>query len=130
MKEIFVDVILANLPEITYLIFALLSAIVTKKILPLITTAKNAKRLGEVISYAQVLVDSAYRLDKAGKLLEATKKEYVMEQLDAYIVEKGYKFTPEQLDNIRRAAVVALEQTEQIVADVIEKVEETAAENK
>ena len=130
MKEIFVDVILANLPEIPYIIFALLSAIVTKKILPLITTAKNAKRLGEVISYAQVLVDSAYRLDKAGKLVEITKKEYVMEQLNIYIIDKGYQFTPEQLDNIRRAAVVALEQTEQIVTDVIEKAEETAAENK
>lgn len=130
MSEIFIDVILANLPQIVSIIIALLGAIVTRKIVPLITTTKNAKRLSEVIAFAQVLVDSAYRLDKSGKLLEATKKEYVMEQLDAYIVEKGYKFTPEQLDNIRRAAVVALEQTEQIVSDVIEKVEETATENK
>ena len=122
------DIIIEFLPDIVRLFIAIVVAIVTKKVFPLITTTKNAKMLNEVIQFAQVLVESAQRLDNTGKLLEMTKKDYVMEKLDEYIEEKGYDFTEEQIDNIRRSAVYALEQAEQIIIDAIEGIEDAAAE--
>lgn len=127
MKEI-LDVIIDFLPDIVRLFIAIVVAIVTKKVFPYITISKNAKMLNEAIQFAQVLVESAQRLDKSGKLAEVTKKEYVMEKLNEYIEEKGYDFSEEQLDNIRRSAVYALEQAEQIVTDAIGQIEEAAKE--
>ena len=126
MREVFIDAIIANLPEIISIFFAVLGAIITKKIIPVLTTANNAQKLNEVIQIAEILVESAYRLDKSGRLENITKKEYVMSELDKYIEEKKYRFTQSQLDNIRRAAVVALEQTEVIVSDTISKIEEAS----
>ena len=126
MREVFIDAIIANLPEIISIFFAVLGAIITKKIIPVLTTANNAQKLNEVIQIAEILVESAYRLDKSGRLENITKKEYVMSELDKYIEEKKYRFTESQLDNIRRAAVVALEQTEVIVSDTISKIEEAS----
>ena len=126
MREVFIDAIIANLPEIISIFFAVLGAIITKKIIPVLTTANNAQKLNEVIQIAEILVESAYRLDKSGRLENITKKEYVMSELDKYIEEKKYRFTESQLDNIRRAAVVALEQTEVIISDTISKIEEAS----
>lgn len=120
------NIILEYLPDLLKVFFAIITAIITKKVVPVLTTAKNAKRLKEIIDLAKVLVDSAQRLDKAGKLVEITKKDYVMQQLYDYIEEKGYDFTEEQLDNIRRAAVFALEQTEQILTDTMDQIEDAA----
>lgn len=120
------DIVLEYLPDLLKVFFAIITAIITKKVAPVLTTAKNAKRLQEIIDFSKVLVDSAQRLDKAGKLAELTKKEYVMQQLYDYIEEKGYEFTEDQLDNIRRAAVFALEQTEQILTDTMDQIEDAA----
>lgn len=120
------NIILEYLPDLLKVFFAIITAIITKKVVPVLTTAKNAKRLQEIIDFSKVLVDSAQRLDKAGKLAELTKKEYVMQQLYDYIEEKGYEFTEDQLDNIRRAAVFALEQTEQILTDTMDQIEDAA----
>lgn len=120
------NIILEYLPDLLKVFFAIITAIITKKVVPVMTTAKNAKRLQEIIDFSKVLVDSAQRLDKAGKLAELTKKEYVMQQLYDYIEEKGYEFTEDQLDNIRRAAVFALEQTEQILIDTMDQIEDAA----
>lgn len=120
------NIFLEYLPDLLKVFFAIITAIITKKVVPVLTTAKNAKRLQEIIEFSKVLVDSAQRLDRAGKLAEITKKEYVMQELNGYITEKGYKFTEEQLDNIRRSAVFALEQTEQILVDTMNQIEEAA----
>ena len=85
MREVFIDAIIANLPEIISIFFAVLGAIITKKIIPVLTTANNAQKLNEVIQIAEILVESAYRLDKSGRLENITKKEYVMSELDKYI---------------------------------------------
>mgnify|MGYP004673818367 FL=1 len=69
------------------------------------------------MDWAEVFVASAQRLDRSGKLNDLTKKEYVMEKLMEKIKELNYDFTEEQLDNIRRSVVYALEQTEEIIAD-------------
>ena len=126
MKEIIIDSVLQYLPYFIGFIFTIITGVVSKKAIPVLTTTKNAKMLTEVIEFAKVLVDSAQRLDKTGKLIEVTKKDYVMQQLNDYIKEKGYKFTEEQLDNIRRAAVLALEQTEIIVNDAMQQIDEAA----
>ena len=126
MKEIMIDSILQYLPYLIGFIFTVITGIMTNKVIPVLTTTKNAKMLAEVIEFAKILVDSAQRLDKTGKLLEITKKDYVMQQLNDYIEEKGYEFTEEQLDNIRRAAVLALEQTEAIVNDAMQQIDEAA----
>lgn len=120
------NIFLEYLPDLLKVFFAIITAIITKKVVPVFTTAKNAKRLQEIIEFSKVLVDSAQRLDRTGKLAEITKKEYVMQELNSYITEKGYKFTDEQLDNIRRSAVFALEQTEQILIDTMGQIEEAA----
>ena len=120
------NIFLEYLPDLVKVFFAIITAIITKKVVPVLTTAKNAKRLQEIIEFSKVLVDSAQRLDRAGKLAEITKKEYVMQELKSYITEKGYKFTEEQLDNIRRSAVFAFEQTEQILIDTMGQIEEAA----
>jgi hypothetical protein len=125
MKEIIIDSILQYLPYLIGLIFTIITGVVSKKVIPVLTTTKNAKMLVEVIEFAKILVDSAQRLDKTGKLIEVTKKDYVMQQLNDYIEEKGYKFTEEQLDNIRRAAVLALEQTEAIINDAMQQIDES-----
>lgn len=126
MKEILIGSVIEYLPYLISFIFTVIAGIVTKKVIPVLTTTKNAKMLAEVIEFAKVLVDSAQRLSKTGKLLETTKKDYVMQQLNDYIEEKGYEFTEEQLDNIRRAAVLALEQTEAIVNDAMQQIDEAA----
>ena len=38
-----------------------------------------------------------------------------MNELNNYIANKGYQFTDEQLQNIRRAAVLTLENTEALI---------------
>ena len=126
MKEIMIDSVLQYLPYFIGFIFTVLGGVITNKVIPTLTTTKNAKMLSEVIEFAKILVDSAQRLDKTGKLVESTKKDYVMQQLNNYIEEKGYVFTEEQLDNIRRAAVLALEQTEALINDTIQKIDEAA----
>ena len=126
MKEIMIDSVLQYLPYLIGFVFTIITGIVGKKAIPVLTTTKNAKMLTEVIEFAKILVDSAQRLDNTGKLIDITKKDYVMQQLNNYIEEKGYKFTEEQLDNIRRAAVLALEQTEAIINDTMKQIDEAA----
>ena len=126
MKEIIIGSVIEYLPYFIGFVFTVLGGIITNKVIPTLTTTKNAKMLSEVIEFAKVLVDSAQRLDKTGKLIDVTKKDYVMQQLNDYIEEKGYKFTEEQLDNIRRSAVLALEQTEAIINDAMTQIDEAA----
>lgn len=126
MKEILIDSVIQYLPYFIGFVFTVITGIVTKKFIPVLTTTKNAKMLSEVVEFAKVLVESAQRLDKTGKLVEVTKKDYVMQQLNDYIDEKGYEFTEEQLDNIRRAAVLALERTEAIINDAMQQIDEAA----
>ena len=126
MKEIIIDSVLQYLPYFIGFIFTIITGVVSKQAIPVLTTTKNAKMLAEVIEFAKILVDSAQRLDKTGKLIEVTKKDYVMQQLNDYIKEKGYEFTEEQLDNIRRSAVLALEQTEAIINDAMTQIDEAA----
>ena len=126
MKEIIIDSVIQYLPYFIGFIFTVITGVISKNVIPVLTTTKNAKMLSEVIEFAKVLVDSAQRLDKTGKLIEVTKKDYVMQQLNDYIEEKGYKFTEEQINNIRRAAVLALEQTEAIINDTIRKIDDAS----
>ena len=115
MKEIITDVFIANLPQIVDALFLILAYIVTRKIIPLIKTKIDENKLNEILHWCQVFVESAQRLDKSGKLEGLSKKEYVMNELNNYITNKGYQFTDEQLQNIRRAAVLTLENTEALI---------------
>lgn len=115
MKEIITDVFIANLPQIVDTLFLILAYIVTRKLIPLIKTKIDENKLNEILRWCQVFVESAQRLDKSGKLEGLSKKEYVMNELNNYITNKGYQFTDEQLQNIRRAAVLTLENTEALI---------------
>ena len=115
MKEIIIDVFIANLPQIVDVLFLILAYIVTRKLIPLIKTKIDENKLNEILHWCQVFVESAQRLDKSGKLEGLSKKEYVMNELNNYIANKGYQFTDEQLQNIRRAAVLTLENTEALI---------------
>ena len=115
MKEIIIDVFIANLPQIVDALFLILAYIVTRKLIPLIKTKIDENKLNDILHWCQVFVESAQRLDKSGKLEGLSKKEYVMNELNNYIANKGYQFTDEQLQNIRRAAVLTLENTEALI---------------
>lgn len=115
MKEIIIDVFIANLPQIVDVLFLILAYIVTRKLIPLIKTKIDENKLNDILHWCQVFVESAQRLDKSGKLEGLSKKEYVMNELNNYIANKGYQFTDEQLQNIRRAAVLTLENTESLI---------------
>ena len=115
MKEIITDVFIANLPQIVDVLFLILAYIVTRKLIPLIKTKIDENKLNDILHWCQVFVESAQRLDKSGKLEGLSKKEYVMNELNNYITNKGYQFTDEQLQNIRRAAVLTLENTEALI---------------
>ena len=115
MKEIIIDVFIANLPQIIDALFLILAYIVTRKLIPLIKTKIDENKLNDILHWCQVFVESAQRLDKSGKLEGLSKKEYVMNELNNYIANKGYQFTDEQLQNIRRAAVLTLENTEALI---------------
>lgn len=131
MKETIIVSVINCIPELVAILVAILSAFVYKKLIPFINAKldeKNiditAKQLDDVKEWIAILVDSAYRLDKSGKLQNITKKEYVTEKIIEYVSKSDYKFTEEQLDDIRRAAVVALEQTEIAISDIANRLEE------
>lgn len=112
MKDIIIDTCIGYLPQFVELVLTVVAIVVTKKLIPLIKTKINHSQMNEIAEWTEVLVESAQRLDKSGKLENMTKKEYVMEKLMAHVEELGYDFTDSQLDDIRRAAVLALENIE------------------
>lgn len=124
MSAALINLLITYLPYIVEVLFAVLSTVIAVKLLPYLRSKLSQsdlnnieKQLGIVMDWAEVFVASAQRLDRSGKLNDLTKKEYVMEKLMEKIKELNYNFTEEQLDNIRRSVVYALEQTEEIIAD-------------
>lgn len=138
MQDAFVNALIEVLPIIVKLVFTVIGVIVTNKIVPYIiekTKANKAlttkEQLEIVKQWTQVFVDSAQRLDKSGKLAELTnltKKEYVMDKLMEKIGELDYKFTEDQLDQIRRSVVYALDQAEALLDQTKQDIEEAANE--
>lgn len=140
MENAMMSALIECLPLILKIIFTVLGVIVTKKVVPfLIEKTNNDKaktiqqQLETVIEWAKIFVDSAQRLDTSGKLAQITnltKKDYVMEKLMAKISELNYNFTEEQLDEIRRSVVYALNQTEALIEQTYEDVTETTENEK
>ena len=131
MRETIIVSIINCIPELVAILVAILSAFIYKKLIPFINAKldeKNieitSKQLEDVKEWIAILVDSAYILDKSGKLQNITKKEYVTEKIIEYVAKSNYNFTDDQLDDIRRAAVVALEQTEAAIGDIINRIED------
>lgn len=134
MENAMINAFIENLPLIMKIIFTILGVIVTNKLVPFIATKTQsnkaqtvAQQLETIMEWASVFVDSAQRLDKSGKLAELTnltKKEYVMDKLMAKIKELDYDFTEDQLDQIRRSVVYALEQTEAMIEQTKQEVKE------
>lgn len=114
MKEILINSLVEYLPELIGLVFTILSLVVTKKIVPLLKIKISKSQMEEIAEWTKVLVESAQRLDKSGKLENITKKEYVMEKLMAHVNDLGYDFSDDQLDDIRRSAVLVLENVEKL----------------
>ena len=135
MENAMMSAFIECLPLILKVIFTALGVVITKKVVPfLIEKTNNDKaktiqqQLETVIEWAKIFVDSAQRLDTSGKLAQITnltKKDYVMEKLMAKISELNYSFTKEQLDEIRRSVVYALNQTEALIEQTYEDVTET-----
>lgn len=138
MENAIINAFIENLPLIMKIIFTILGVIVTNKLVPFIATKTQnnkaqtvAQQLETIMEWASVFVDSAQRLDKSGKLAELTnltKKEYVMDKLMAKIKELDYDFTEDQLDQIRRSVVYALEQTEAMIEQTKQEVKEITDE--
>ena len=127
--DILIDTLIKCLPEIAVLIMSLVTAIIGKKIVPLINTKLDKanveitkEQLADMQDWVQILVNSAQRLDKAGSLNGVTKKEYVTNKIMIYVEQSGYNFTADQLDDIRRSAVYLLEQTEAVIKDAANEI--------
>ena len=117
MKEILIDTLINALPELVAIFMGVLAAVVSRWLIPLIKDNTTKNQLEAIDIFVTALVQSAQRLDKTGKLENITKKDYVMNKLNEFIAQNKYKFTEDQLDDIRRAAVLALENAEKIVSD-------------
>ena len=138
MGDTIVDVLIECMPLIMKIIFTVLGVIVTKKIVPFLTEKTNKDKaktiqqeLETVIEWAKIFVDSAQRLDMSGTLTDITnlnKKDYVMKKLMSKISELNYSFTEEQLDEIRRSVVYALDQTEMLIEQTRDAVSEITNE--
>lgn len=138
MQDAFVNALIESLPIIVKLVFTVIGVIVTNKIVPYIVEktkankALTAKEQLEIVKqWTQVFVDSAQRLDKSGKLSELTnltKKEYVMNKLMIKISELDYKFSEDQLDQIRRSVVYALDQAESLINQTKQDIEDQTDE--
>lgn len=131
MTVTLVNLLITYLPYIVEMLFAILSTVVAVKLIPYLRSKLSQsnlnnieKQLNVVMDWAEIFVTSAQRLDKSGGLKGLTKKEYVMEKLIGKITELDYNFTKDQLDNIRRSVVYALEQTEEIVSDTVDSIKE------
>lgn len=129
MMNIIIETLLDCLPEIAVLIMSLITAVISKKIIPLINTRLDKanveitkEQLADIQEWVQIFVNSAQRLDKAGNLNGITKKEYAMNKIMVYVEQSGYKFTDDQLDDIRRSAVYLLEQTEAVIKDAANEI--------
>lgn len=106
-----INLIISSLPEIATLIMAIILIIFTKKIVPILKNDLDEKQIKIVRQWAEFLVESAERLEISDKLNEISKKEYVMNKLMEIVAENGYQFTEDQLNDIRRAAVIIYENT-------------------
>ena len=106
-----INLIISSLPEIATLIMAIVLIIFTKKIVPILKNDLDEKQIKIVRQWAEFLVESAERLEISDKLNEISKKEYVMNKLMEIVAENGYQFTEDQLNDIRRAAVIIYENT-------------------
>lgn len=134
--NLMINVIIECLPEISVLIMSLVSALIGKKIVPLIASKLHKsnieitkEQLMDIQEWMRIFVNSAQRLDKAGNLDGVTKKEYVTNKIMIYVEQSGYIFTQEQLDDIRRSAVYLLEQSEAIIKDaIVDVVEDVVVE--
>lgn len=127
MENIIINNLINCVPYLIDIFFAVIGLLVYKKIIPYIKSKysqseiKNFQdQLNIVMQWAKIFVESAQRLDATGKLGEIanmTKKEYVMDKLMEQIKNLGYAFTEEQLDEIRRSAVLILEQSEKLLKE-------------
>lgn len=106
-----INLIIDNLPEIATIIMAIVFTIFIRKFLPSLKSSLDDNQLKIIRQWAEFLVESAERLEISNKLSEVTKKEYVMDKLMELVSENGYDFTEDQLDDIRRAAVIIYENT-------------------
>lgn len=127
MQNVIMESVIKCVPYIIDILFAVLGLLVYTKIIPYIKSKYSQSEIQNfqqqfdvVMQWAKILVESAQRLDASGKLQEVinmTKKEYVMDKLMEQIKALGYNFTEEQLDEIRRSAVLLLEQSEKLLKD-------------
>lgn len=127
MQNLIIDSIIHCIPYIIDIFFAIIGFLVYRKLIPYIRSKYSQSEIQNfqeqfdiVMQWTKIFVESAQRLDASGKLSEVinmTKKEYVMEKLMAQIKSLNYSFTEEQLDEIRRSAVLILEQSEKLIKD-------------
>ena len=106
-----INMIIDKLPEIASLLMAMALIFFSTKILPFLRNSADDSQMKVIKMWAEFLVESAERLEISGKINDVTKKEYVMNKLMEIVDESGYNFTEEQLDDIRRAAVIIYENT-------------------
>lgn len=106
-----INMIVDILPEISTLIMAIIFIIFSARFLPLLKSGADDNQIKVIKQWAEFLVESAERLEISNKINNVSKKEYVMNKLMDIVEKNGYPFTEDQLDDIRRAAVIIYENT-------------------
>ena len=106
-----INMIIDILPEISTLIMAIIFIIFSTKLLPLLKSGVDDNQIKVIKQWAEFLVESAERWEISNKINNVSKKDYVMNKLMDIVKKNGYCFTEDQLDDIRRAAVIIYENT-------------------
>lgn len=110
------------LPALFSLIGAACAVIITKKVIPYLTSKLNKNDLDTLKIWIEALVWSAQRLYESGAL-HIPKKEYAMNAIIKYAAEHGIRLSAAQLDELRRAAVKQLEILEAQITEFGVKIE-------
>lgn len=97
-------------PILTALI-ALIGAIITYYIIPLIKGKISASNWESIIKWVKIAVDAAEQMKKAG-IITVPKKDYVL----SFLKDKGITITDQELNALIEAAVYEINKTKNLLA--------------
>ncbi|MGF6375120.1 putative Holliday junction resolvase-like endonuclease [Clostridiales Family XIII bacterium PM5-7] len=130
MKDILLEVFVVHFADVIALFLVTVVVALIGKLMGVLKTKLTSEQLEHIKKWAKILVESAQRLEESGGLNNTTKKELVMNQLMELVESSKFKFTEAQIDAIRRAAVVSMEnlsmQMDVILDDFLSDVQEEA----
>lgn len=96
--------------DITSIIIAILSIIITTFVAPWLAEKKNSEKVDTALKIAKTVVNAAWELDATGELakLGQDKVTYAWDQAKAALLAKGIKIDDDELKAYIKSAVAQL----------------------